>query len=74
MCHSFQTDWISMAVYSDGSYNSPKDVIFSFPVTIKNGKWSIVQGLQLNDFSKSKLEITSKELEEEKNEALIACK
>merc|ERR1712029_1084531 len=55
-------DWVSMGVFSDGSYNTPECVMFSFPITIKDGKWSIVQGLQLSDFAKDKLALTGKEL------------
>lgn len=62
--------FVSMGVFSDGSYGSPKDVVFSFPVEIKNKKWQIVEGLPITEFGKSKLNVTAKELEEEKNEAL----
>lgn len=62
--------FVSMGVFSDGSYGSPKNVIFSFPVEIKNKKWQIVEGLPITEFGKSKLSVTAKELEEEKNEAL----
>ncbi|CAH1105635.1 unnamed protein product [Psylliodes chrysocephalus] len=62
--------YVSMGVVSDGSYGVPKDLVFSFPVTIKNGQWSIVQGLTIDDFAKQKLAITGKELEEEKEEAV----
>merc|ERR1712228_297557 len=48
-------DWVSMGVFSDGSYGTPEGVMFSFPITIKDGKWSIVQGLQLDDFAKGKI-------------------
>jgi len=65
--------WVSMGVISDGSYGAPKDVVFSFPVTIKNKQWTIVQGLRIDDFSRSKLDITGKELLEERNEALSVC-
>ncbi|XP_017485525.1 PREDICTED: malate dehydrogenase, cytoplasmic [Rhagoletis zephyria] len=65
--------FVSMGVISDGSYGAPKDVVFSFPVEISNGKWKIVQGLQLDDFAKSKLALTGKELEEEKGEAMAVC-
>lgn len=65
--------WVSMGVVSDGSYGAPKDVVFSFPVTIKDKKWAIVQGLNIDSFSRSKLDITGKELLEEKNEALSVC-
>lgn len=62
--------FVSMGVFSDGSYGSPKNVVFSFPVEIKNKKWQIVEGLPITEFGKSKLSVTANELEEEKNEAL----
>lgn len=62
-------EWVSMGVLSDGSYGIPKDVVFSFPVAIENGKYKIVQGLTISDFARSKLTITAKELEEERAEA-----
>ncbi|KNC31756.1 hypothetical protein FF38_10245 [Lucilia cuprina] len=65
--------FVSMGVISDGSYDAPKDVIYSFPVEIKNKQWKIVQGLSLDDFAKSKMAITGKELLEEKNEAMAVC-
>nr|BBG06255.1 putative malate dehydrogenase [Juniperus seravschanica]BBG06305.1 putative malate dehydrogenase [Juniperus polycarpos var. polycarpos]BBG06330.1 putative malate dehydrogenase [Juniperus excelsa]BBG06260.1 putative malate dehydrogenase [Juniperus seravschanica]BBG06265.1 putative malate dehydrogenase [Juniperus seravschanica] len=43
-CNTLQGTWVSMGVYSDGSYDVPSGVIFSYPVTCENGKWSIVQG------------------------------
>ncbi|KAH0552191.1 malate dehydrogenase, cytoplasmic [Cotesia glomerata] len=61
--------WVSMGVVSDGSYGIPKDVVFSFPVNIKDKKFEIVQGLEISDFARSKLDITAKELEEERAEA-----
>lgn len=61
--------WVSMGVLSDGSYNIPKDIVFSFPVTIKNKECKIVTGLEISDFARSKLNITAKELEEERAEA-----
>ncbi|CAH1184777.1 unnamed protein product [Phyllotreta striolata] len=61
---------VSMGVISDGSYGAPKDVVFSFPVTIKDGKWRIVEGLVIDDFAKEKLALTGAELEEEKREAV----
>lgn len=66
-------DWVSMGVFSDGSYDTPAGVMFSFPVTIQNGKWSIVQGLNLSDFAKEKLALTGKELCEERDEAMVVC-
>ena len=62
-----------MGVLSDGSYETPKDIVFSFPVEIVNKKWKIVQGLKVDDFSKSKLKITGQELLEEKTEAMAVC-
>ncbi|KAJ9594322.1 hypothetical protein L9F63_014239, partial [Diploptera punctata] len=63
-------EFVSMGVISDGSYGAPQDVIFSFPVTIQNKEWKIVQGLVVNDSAKPLLEATGKELLEEKTEAL----
>ena len=58
--------WVSMGVYSDGSYSAPKDIIYSFPCTCKDGKWSIVQGLEIDNFSDEKMKATGDELVEEK--------
>ncbi|KAL3359808.1 hypothetical protein AABB24_016344 [Solanum stoloniferum] len=58
--------FVSMGVYSDGSYNVPAGLIYSFPVTCKNGEWSIVQGLPIDEFSRKKLDLTAEELSEEK--------
>ncbi|MFP5383562.1 MAG: malate dehydrogenase [Gammaproteobacteria bacterium] len=60
-------DWVSMAVYSDGSYGIDKGLIYSFPVTCKNGDWQIVQGLAISDFSREKMKATEKELQEERD-------
>lgn len=64
-----------MAIPSDGSYGIPQGVVFSFPVYIDAAtrEWSIVQGLELDDFARSKLQLTLKELQEEANDALAAC-
>lgn len=62
-------EWVSMGVVSDGSYGIPKDIMFSFPVTIEKGEYKIVQGLPISDFARSKLNVTAKELEEERAEA-----
>ncbi|NVJ49664.1 MAG: malate dehydrogenase [Gammaproteobacteria bacterium] len=64
---SAENDWVSMAVYSDGSYGIQEGLIFSFPVTCNNGDWSIVQGLELNEFSQAKLAATEQELAEERD-------
>jgi malate dehydrogenase len=60
-------DWVSMAVPSDGSYGIPEGVIYSYPVTCKNGEYSIVQGLSVNDFSREKMQATHRELLEERD-------
>jgi malate dehydrogenase len=59
-------DWTSMSVYSDGSYGVPEGVVYSFPVTTRNGDWEIVQGLEVNDFSRRMMDATATELEEER--------
>ena len=66
-------DWVSMGVFSDGSYGTPEGVMFSFPISIKDGKWTIVQGLVMSDFAKGKLALTGKELCEEREEAMAVC-
>lgn len=63
-------EWVSMGVISDGSYGIPADIVFSFPVSIENKKFKIIQGLPINDFARSKLTLTANELEEERNEAM----
>ena len=60
-------DWVSMAVPSDGSYGIPEGVIYSYPVTCKNGEYSIVQGLEISDFSREKMQATHRELMEERD-------
>ena len=59
-------DWVSMAVVSDGSYGVEEGIISSFPVTTKNGDWEIVQGLEIDDFSRGKIDATVAELKEER--------
>lgn len=66
--------FVSMGVVSDGSYGIPKDIVFSFPVQIENKQWKIVQDLKLDDFARGKLDITTKELLEEREEAMAVCK
>ncbi|RAL54555.1 hypothetical protein DM860_001683 [Cuscuta australis] len=58
--------WVSMGVYSDGSYNVPAGLIYSFPVTCKNGEWNIVQDLPIDELSRKKMDATAQELAEEK--------
>ena len=60
-------DWVSMGVYSDGSYGIDKGLIYSFPVRCKGGKWEIVQGLSIDAFSQEKMKATEKELAEERD-------
>lgn len=58
-------DWVSMAVVSDGSYGVPGGLVSSFPVTCASGEWSIVQGLDLDDFSRRRLDASVAELADE---------
>jgi malate dehydrogenase len=59
-------DWVSMGIPSDGSYGIEPGVIFGYPVTVKGGKYSIVQGLPVNAFSQARIDATNKELREER--------
>ncbi len=59
-------DWVSMAVQSDGSYGVPEGLVSSFPVTTKDGDWSIVQGLDIDDFSRGRIDASVAELDEER--------
>ena len=59
-------DWVSMAIPSDGSYGVAPGVIFGYPVTVKDGRYEIVQGLELNAFSKTRIAATDQELREER--------
>lgn len=58
--------WVTMGIPSDGSYGIPEDTMFGFPVTCENGEYKLVQGLEIDDFSRERINITLKELEEEK--------
>ena len=60
-------DWVSMGVYSDGSYGIAEGLIYSFPCVCKDGDWEIVQGLEINDFSRAKMQATELELSEERD-------
>ena len=64
---SAPNDWVSMAVYSDGSYGIEEGLIYSFPCVCKNGNWEIVQGLDIDEFSRAKMTATEKELQEERD-------
>lgn len=59
--------WVTMGVPSDGSYGIPEGVVYGFPVTTENGEYTIVQGLEINDFSRERMDKTLAELEEERN-------
>ncbi len=61
-------DWVSMAVPSDGSYGISEGLVYSFPCTCSGGEYSIVQGLEIDDFSKEKMAATMQELQEERDE------
>jgi malate dehydrogenase len=60
-------DWVSMGVYSDGSYGIAEGLIYSFPCVCKDGDWDIVQGLEINAFSEGKMRATETELAEERD-------
>ncbi|HTL86383.1 MAG TPA: malate dehydrogenase [Acidimicrobiia bacterium] len=60
-------DWVSMAICSDGSYGVPEGLISSFPCTTKNGEWSIVQGLDIDAFSRERIDASVAELGEERD-------
>lgn len=59
-------DWVSMSVPSDGSYGIPEGLIYSFPCRVKDGQYEIVQGLEIDDFSRTKMDETAQELADEK--------
>jgi malate dehydrogenase len=60
-------DWTSMGVVSDGSYGVPEGLVSSFPVTTKDGEWSIVQGLDIDAFSRARIDASVNELAEERD-------
>jgi malate dehydrogenase len=59
-------DWVSMAVAADGSYGIPDGVIYSYPVTCRDGRYEIVQGLEIDEFSRARMQATDAELREER--------
>ncbi len=61
-------DWVSMAIPSDGSYGVPEGIISSFPCVCKDGSYSIVQGLDIDDFSRARIDASVAELVEERDE------
>jgi malate dehydrogenase len=62
-----ENDWVSAAIVSDGSYGVPEGLISGFPVTSSKGSWAIVQGLDIDDFSRGKIDASVKELAEERD-------
>jgi malate dehydrogenase len=63
---SAEGDWVSMAVRSDGSYGVPEGLISSFPVTTRDGDWEIVQGLEIENFSRTRIDASTAELADER--------
>ena len=60
-------DWVSMGLPSDGSYGIPEGIIYGYPATCRDGRYQIVQGLELSDWSKARMQATLKELQEERD-------
>src|SRR5687768_17363621 len=60
-------DWVSMGLPADGSYGIPEGVMYGYPATCRDGRYQIVQGLEVSDFSKSRMQATLKELTEERD-------
>ncbi len=59
-------DWVSMAICSDGAYGIPRGLIYSYPVTIANGRPQVVRGLDINEFSRQRMDASAEELEAER--------
>ncbi|HEY8060251.1 MAG TPA: malate dehydrogenase, partial [Acidimicrobiales bacterium] len=62
-----EADWVSMAIPSDGSYGTPEGLISSFPCTTAGGEWSIVSGLDIDDFSRQRIDASNGELADERD-------
>jgi malate dehydrogenase len=60
-------DWVSMAVVSDGSYGVPEGLISSFPIRCSGGRWEIVHGLEIDDFSRARIDASAAELADERD-------
>ena len=58
-------DWVTMGVPSDGSYDIPKGIVFGFPCECKGGSFKIIQGLEIDAYSREKINLTLKELTDE---------
>ena len=59
--------WVTMGVVSDGSYGIPEGMIYGMPCTCAGGKWQVVKGLEIDVFSREKMDFTLKELTEERD-------
>ncbi|MGH8797376.1 MAG: malate dehydrogenase, partial [Caldimonas sp.] len=57
--------WVTMGIASDGQYGIPKDIVYGFPVTTAGGEWKLVEGLEIDPFSRERMNLTLKELLEE---------
>ena len=60
-------DWVTMGIPSDGSYGIPEGVLYGYPVTCKGGKYEIVKGIEISEFSRKRMDATLKELHEERD-------
>jgi malate dehydrogenase len=60
-------DWVSMSVPSDGSYGVEEGIISGFPCTCTNGEWNIVEGLEIDDFSRARIDSSVNELQQERD-------
>src|SRR5712664_2556975 len=60
-------DWVSMGIPSDGSYGIPEGVIYGYPVTCRGGRWQIMKGIEVSEFSRKRMDATLKELHEERD-------
>ncbi|PZA08399.1 MULTISPECIES: malate dehydrogenase [unclassified Meiothermus] len=60
-------DWVSMAIPSDGSYGIPEGLVYSYPCVCQGGEFSIVQGLEVNEFSRQRMDASAKELADERD-------
>ena len=58
--------WVTMGIPSDGTYRIPRDVMYGFPVTCANGAYSMIRDLPIDEFSRERMNLTLKELEEER--------
>ncbi len=66
-CSARNGKWVTMGIPSDGQYDIPKDVMFGFPVTTENGEYKLVEGLEIDAFSRERIDLTLKELLEEQD-------